>query len=301
MKPSGYLSKSGGLTNDENQAVSLGSGIHSIAAADLNADGLVDLVAGKPNSQLAWLPNKGTKEQPKFETPSNLTGDKPSPVSWSLPSQWDVDIGESRGNFFAYVNSVTAQEDTAAQPAEGARALKFGFAAAQGNPLAKVNFPGSKEFVFGDYRANHLFYDLPLSRRLIGAPSRTFMMQQQIQLEVGKPYTFSFQYKGSGMAKAKVYLGWWGFKELSAATVTRGARGAAQVQYNHANETDQIVKDLRASSAWTTFSETFTIKFKNKDLKDQKLTHKAIVIIAFELEPPDGFLYLDDLKLVPQG
>jgi hypothetical protein len=32
-----------------------------------------------------------------------------------------------------------------------------------------------------------------------------------------------------------------------------------------------------------------------------KTTHKAVLIFAFELSAPDGALYLDDLKIVPQG
>jgi hypothetical protein len=35
--------------------------------------------------------------------------------------------------------------------------------------------------------------------------------------------------------------------------------------------------------------------------KDVKLTHKATLIVAFELTAPDGLLYLDDIKIVPQG
>lgn len=299
--PSGQISKTGGLTSDPNQSLVLGSGIHTIATGDLNGDGLFDLVVGKPNGRVAWSPNKGSKEQPKFENPADLPGEKPVPAAWQLPSQWELDTGETRGNAFAYASCVSAQEDPSVDPREGARALKFGFTAASGSPLADLSLPGSGRFRLGEYNQTSVFYDLSLPQRLLGAPSRIVMLQQTLQLETGKPYTLSFQHKGSGLVKANVFLGWWGFKALGESRVTRGARGATQVEHNHANEQDKLSKDFKTSSSWATFSEKFTINFKNKDLKDVKTTHKAVLIFAFELSAPDGALYLDDLKIVPQG
>jgi hypothetical protein len=49
-------------------------------------------------------------------------------------------------------------------------------------------------------------------------------------------------------------------------------------------------------------NKSFKIEFKKeRDLNKEKLTSEAILEISFELAPPDGFLYLDDLKLIPQG
>jgi hypothetical protein len=76
-----------------------------------------------------------------------------------------------------------------------------------------------------------------------------------------------------------------------------GARGSAKVQYNHANEHDKMSKDFKSSASWTTFSEKFTVHSKNRDLKDEKTTHKAVLIIALKPSSPDGTLHLNDLKL----
>ncbi|MEI8341221.1 MAG: hypothetical protein WCH43_06750 [Verrucomicrobiota bacterium] len=41
---------------------------------DINGDGVFDLITGKTNGRIAVALNKGTKEQPKFDTPAELKG-----------------------------------------------------------------------------------------------------------------------------------------------------------------------------------------------------------------------------------
>lgn len=297
MRPSGFLAKGGGLTDDESKALSLGSGINTIAVADLNGDGLFDLVVGKPGGQVAWAVNKGSKGQPKFEAPVNFTGEKPAVQTFMIPSQWDVEIGRGRGSFFSYANSVTAQDDPTADIKQGTKALKFGYFPSDGNPLASMNFPGSKTFKFATYVLNSEFFEQSSEVRLQAAPSRVSMIQQNLTLENGNAYTLSFMNKGAGVTRANVFLAWWGFKALGNDIVTRGARGASQVKFNHVNEMDSLSKDFRPSATWATFSEKFTVRFKNKDLQDQKTTHRAVLIVVFELASPNGVLYLDDFKI----
>lgn len=300
IPPSGFLAKTGALTKDEGQAFSVGSGINTIATGDLNGDGLLDLVVGRNDCTIAWSANRGSKEAPKFDQPQKLSGDKPAPLTWQHPSQWEIDTGTSRGNILAYANSVSAQEDPSAAPPEGGRALRFGFAASQQSPVSRLSLPGSKAFRFGNYDQNWFFYDIPLSQRILDAPSRTFMMQQQVQLQAGKSYTLGLQHKGSGVVRAHIFLGWWGRKELGEDRIIRGERGAVSKIHNVADEHGNIAEDFRPGASWSKLEKSFTINFKNRDLKDVKATHKAVLIICFELSSPDGTLYLDDLKLVPQ-
>jgi hypothetical protein len=300
IPPSGFLAKNGALTQDKDQAFSSGSGIQTIATGDLNGDGLFDIVVGKNDGTIAWSPNKGSKEAPKFEVPVKLSGNKPNPPSWQHPSQWEIETGTARGNLLAYATCVSAQEDPAASPPEGGRALKFGFAGAPGSAVARLNLPGSKAFRFGDYDQNWFFYDVPLSQRILEAPSRTFMMQQTLQLQAGKEYTLSLRHKGTGVVRANVFLGWWGRQELGADRIIRGERGAVSKIYNIAEEHADVAEDFRPGASWSPMEKKFSASFTNRDLKDVVTTHKAILIICFELASPDGALYLDDIKLVPQ-
>jgi hypothetical protein len=305
IAPSGFLAKNGGLTPDDKQALVLGSGIHTIATGDLNGDGLFDLVIGKSNGRIAWSANKGSKEAPKFDPPADLSGNKPVPPAWSLPSQWDVDIGTTRGNFFAYANGVTAQEDPNAQPINGTRALKFGYATPANKLLPRISltFPASPEFDRRGGRDNAgAVFAGSAEQRAIGTPSNFFVIRQPVQLEIGKTYKLSFQAKGNKVGNASYTLGWRGSKQLGEDRLVRGERGAVQRQSNALADSDQQSADFRPSGNWSNVGKTFKIEFKKeRDLNKEKLTSQAILEISFELAAPDGFLYLDDIKLVPQG
>jgi hypothetical protein len=120
-------------------------------------------------------------------------------------------------------------------------------------------------------------------------------------LEIGKTYKLSFQAKGNQVANASYTVGWRGFKQLGEDRLVRGERGAVQRQQNAISEGDQQSADFRPSGNWSAVSKDFKIQFKKeRDLNKEKLTSEGILEISFELTAPDGFLYLDDLKLVPQ-
>ncbi len=305
ISPTGFLSKSGGLTPEEGQALVLGSGIHTISTGDMNGDGLFDIVVGKSNGRIAWAPNKGTKEAPKFEGTDDLTGEKPVPATWQIPSQWDIDTGFSRGNFLAYANSFTAQDDPGAQPVEGTRALKFGYATPANPvlPVPRLDLPATRGFDRrGEQENSNPLFRASAEQRGTGAPSNFFVMRQPLQLEIGKTYKLSFQAKGNKVANASYTLGWRGFKKLGEDRLVRGERGAVRREKNEITDGDQQSADFRPSANWSTVSKDFKIQFKEeRDLNKEKLTSEAILEISFELTAPDGFLYLDDLKLVPQG
>jgi hypothetical protein len=304
LKPDGFIAKTGGLTPDDKLAYVLGSGIHTIAAGDLNGDGLFDLAVGKSNGRLAMAANKGTKEQPKFDAPADLTGDKPVPPAWLLPSQWDMDTGVGRGNFLAFASCVNAQEDPNAAPKEGTRALKFAFAAAPNRvfPRPQLATPPTMRFFDREARQGNqdAIFRASAEGRAAGGPGNFMVMRQLVQLEIGKTYTLSFQARGTKVTSGQVILGWRGFKQLGEDKLVRGERGAVRRQRNSIAETRVESFNFNASGSWATVSKQFKIDFqKERDLNNEKLTSEAVVEISFDLGAPDGFLYLDDVKLVP--
>jgi len=227
------------------------------------------------------------------------------PASWMLPSQWDVETGSSRGNFYAFANAVAAADDAAAAPAEGTRALKFGYAPTANKLLPRPTLTTAASRTF-DRKAtqadkDRVFRDAA-EIRAVGAPNNYFVLRQNVQFEIGKTYTLSFQVKGSGISNGSVILGWRGFKQIGQDRIVRGERGAVTKQLNAIGDGDQDAFDFRPSANWSKVTRQFKVEFKKeKDLNKEKTTSEAVLEISFELTAPDGVLYLDDVKLLPGG
>ena len=136
----------------------------------------------------------------------------------------------------------------------------------------------------------------------MGAPSGFFVIRQNLQMEIGKTYDLSFRVKGSKVANAVYRLGWRGYKKTGEDRLIRGERGAVRRERNEIIDTEIRSHDFRPSGNWSYVSKDFKIEFKKeRELNKEKLTSEGILEISFELAAPDGFLYLDDVKLVPQG
>jgi len=55
-----------------------------------------------------------------------------------------------------------------------------------------------------------------------------------------------------------------------------------------------------AGAGWAMVTKQFKIEFKEqRELNKEKTTSEAMLEIRFDLEGPDSFHYLDDIKLVP--
>lgn len=273
------------------------SGIATIAAADMNGDGLFDLIFGKSNGKIAMTLNTGTKTEPKFAVPVELKGDAGTPP-FNSPSGWECNFGLDRGNFYGFFSVVKEADDPEAKPAEGLACLKAGYAPSP-NTIMPVPTQYSPATGAG-WKKRNWFEGYEIRTE---APANCFITSQsgRSPLKTGTSYVFSMKVKGSKVNDASVAIFYRGYKKLSEAKIERGDRGTAKVTKNEAEQWKVEVIPFTAGSGWTEVRKEFTPKFEDKNLIEA-LTHVTnwSTSILFTLSPGQngGTLYIDDVKVI---
>jgi hypothetical protein len=290
-------------------------GVVAPYAADINQDGLFDLIIGKNNGRIALAINKGTKQEPKFDRPEEIRGGDVWKRDINTPAGWTVDNGGGKGNMFAVVSSVNADEDKDAQPAEGKRALKLGYL----TPLNKVVkftpvdvLPKKQEWPREIFRwvwnyapGNASVNGEEMSTNTFGA------MREMNNLVPGKSYTLTFK------AKGRNFTGRWlvaahGYGQRSPKKITRMERGAAAVVNDASNEELKIDGNFSPGPAWTTVTRSIELKFRDTVLNSPEKwgdkfkgmkapTYRSIIYFVCEVKPPDGVCYIDDVSITEKA
>lgn len=294
--------------------------------ADLNGDGLFDIIVGKANGRISVSYNIGTKEEPKFGNPVELKGEDLWNRSMAaIPGGWDIDFGKYRGNFFGYVTVVKESTDPKAAPIpERNVALK----ASYHQPTNKIlrfqylnTFPGAAEAA-KTAGAAQKFNQIPEHRgggRLFtsaesGMHSDPNCLILRKVLEAGEVksgvnYNFSFKVKGSSVTKALWHMAHIGYGHRQAAVITqRKDQRGVQRKTDTVTETVVVESPFSVGGDWTTISKPVRFNFtKHPELNTPEKLHqdpapsfRTLLEIRIYLKPGDGVVYLDDVKLTQQ-
>jgi hypothetical protein len=275
-------------------------------AADFNGDGLFDLVIGKATGRLGIAINKGTKAEPKFDAPMELQGKDlmtekinlpgPQNVDWRAAGVWTMDVGNNRGNLYAY-GSV---HPTEASPG-GGKVLKFGFF-----PSPNKVFKLTPLSVDGKDRSDYFHYwaeewePIPANWAGYSRQADTVVLRQTLStpLKVGGNYEVTFKAKGVGFENGICTVAYLGAAENVATKFKRGERGAVKAEKDDTHEIVEVTENFTAGGAWKNVSKSFTVAFKDKNLKKLDATTLGIIEFKFNIPQYSATCEICDVQLV---
>jgi len=110
----------------------------SPAVADLNGDGLLDIIIGRTNGRIVVSYNIGTKDEPKFGPLEDIKGEKVFKRGTIRSAEnWGINFGYHMGNLYGVYTVVSPDEDPEAAGCTGKNVLKFHFLEALNKTIKK--------------------------------------------------------------------------------------------------------------------------------------------------------------------
>jgi hypothetical protein len=265
-------------------------------AADMNGDGLFDILLGRADGRIQMSLNKGAPGQPKFELPVDVKGKDIWGKNILNPVGFTSDNGNQRGNIYGYV-SVTDQPSP-----NGGKVLKMGYWPSP-NKIIKLVHPtvtgqNTKHFWRND---RGIWYVLDASRGAEFKQTNAFTLRQNLQgLKVGQNYVLNFKARGKRMVDGLATIALFGHKEVAPPKFTKKASGrGATATRNEKTEEVFIEENLNQTNTWQVVSKPFTVAFKDKDVKT--LTEPTFAVLEFKafLSQYDGELEVCDVSITP--
>jgi len=276
-------------------AKNVGTGV-APHACDYNGDGLIDLLLGKANGRIAVALNIGTATEPKFGPAVDIKGVNLWSNDIRHPAGWTVDAGSTRGNLYAYTS---VQETTGPG---GGKVLKSGFFPSPNKFIKMVPLmvDGVDSIDFFRYSWDQ-WYPTAAGYGGSGRVTNSFIIRQTLTpLKVGGNYTLSFAMKGGGMRDAQATVAYLGANENSPTKFTPSGRGVKAVKDENHEELYETEK-FSNSPQWKTVKKTFTVHFRDRNIKSLEATTLAILEFRFELEQYLGSCEIADVQLKLDG
>jgi hypothetical protein len=240
-------------------------------AADMNGDGLFDLVIGRTTGRIALALNTGSKAQPKFATLTDIKGTDRWGRTLKIPSSWEMNLSTTFGNALMTSTVVSGTEDPTLAPPEGTSAVKFSYLA-PANSL--VVYPPS---------------GIP------GVQTKVTVIAN-FSVQNNASYAFTMQTRGASIKETSAVLKIEAAKVL-ATRETRGERaGSVKVEKSEARESVTVDMTPTAGASWSKITKDVNVKFTAKELQELKSVGGNLKI-TFTPTPGTGVFYIDDVSL----
>ncbi len=248
-------------------------------AVDMNADGTFDLLLGHADGRVSLTVNTGSASFPEFSEPQYLTGTQVPPVAYSQPIGWEVTTNDRNGNAYAYATAA-ASAPGGIQPTSGSSMLAAGYL-----PRASAKLPP-------------FYYSLNGLRD--SDETLQFRITTKVPLKNNQIYQLTFQAAGREVIKA----GWQVIidfeKQIGETRLDRKERGIINKLADIHKET--FIEDgiFSPRESWMETRSSFTVRFKDADLRREEELPLATLTFLFNLEPGSGQLFIDNVRIVAQ-